>query len=58
MKRIHLFEFEDQTWFPSFLRNYVTDFLQFLSNKAKVYESVVPEINQALKQTNSTKLLI
>ena len=45
MKRIHLFEFEDQTWFPSFLRNYVTDFLQFLSNKAKVYESVVPEIN-------------
>ena len=57
MKRIHLFEFEDQTWFPSFLRNYVTDFLQFLSNKAKVYESVVPEINQALKQTNSSKII-
>lgn len=57
MKRIHLFEFEDQTWFPSFLRNYVTDFLQFLSNKAKVYQSVVPEINQALKHTNSTKII-
>jgi hypothetical protein len=22
MKRIHLFEFEDQKWFPDFLRNY------------------------------------
>src|SRR5690606_4728958 len=57
MKRIHLFEFEDQKWFPSFLRKFVTDFLQFLSNKAKVYQSVVPEINQALKQTNSNRII-
>ncbi len=35
MARIHLFEFENQAWFPSFLRNYGTDFLQFLSNKTK-----------------------
>ncbi|MEY2972198.1 MAG: hypothetical protein RL738_1039, partial [Bacteroidota bacterium] len=24
MSRIHLFEFEDQKWMPSFLRNYMT----------------------------------
>lgn len=57
MKRIHLFEFEDQKWFPSFLRRSVTDFLQYLSNKYKVYQSVIPEISQALKQTNSTKII-
>ena len=40
MGRIHLFEFEDQSWFPSFIRDYMTDFLQFLSNLAKIYKPV------------------
>ena len=26
MGRIHLFEFEDQDWYPAFLRDYGTDF--------------------------------
>ena len=38
MGRIHLFEFEDQSWFPEFLR---TDFLQFLSNKTKMYKPII-----------------
>ena len=57
MKRVHLFEFEDQSWFPTTLRNYMTDFLQFLSNKAKVYEPVVDEINAMLKQSNSNQII-
>lgn len=57
MARIHLFEFEDQVWFPSFLRNYVTDFLQFLSNKAKVYESVVDEIAEVTIRHGSNKII-
>lgn len=57
MKRIHLFEFEDQKWFPSFLRKFVTDFLQFLSNKAKVYQPVIPEINQTLQKLNSATII-
>lgn len=56
-KRIHLFEFEDQKWFPGFLRNYVTDFLQFLANKAKVYEPVVEVIDEALHKTNHSQIL-
>ena len=56
-KRIHLFEFEDQKWFPGFLRNYVTDFLQFLANKAKVYEPVVEVIEDALQKTNQSQIL-
>jgi len=57
MHRIHLFEFEDQTWFPSFLRNYVTDFLQFLSNKAKVYQPVVDVISSTLKTGHTSTII-
>ncbi|MEM6642400.1 MAG: class I SAM-dependent methyltransferase [Bacteroidota bacterium] len=51
MKRVHLFEIEDQLWFPSFLRDYMTDFLQFLSNKAEVYRAVVPLVREKLKES-------
>ncbi|SHM52145.1 hypothetical protein SAMN04488057_1026 [Cyclobacterium lianum] len=44
MGRIHLFEFEDLEWFPAFLRDYGTDFLQFLSNKTKMYK--MEKLNQ------------
>lgn len=56
-KRVHLFEFEDQKWFPGFLRNYVTDFLQFLSNKVKVYEPVVAIIQLTIQKTNVNKII-
>lgn len=57
MGRIHLFEFEDQQWFPSFLRNYGTDFLQFLSNKAKIYKPIVPILEKGLKDSNTNQIL-
>ncbi len=57
MRRIHLFEFEDQKWFPAFLRNYVTDFLQFLSNKAKVYKPVVDVIHTTLRENNTSTII-
>ncbi len=48
MGRIHLFEFEDQKWFPKFLRDYGTDFLQFLSNKTKMYQPIIPVLEKGL----------
>ncbi|GAA4277426.1 hypothetical protein [Aquimarina mytili] len=57
MKRIHVFEFEDQKWFPSFLRNYGTDFLQFLSNKTKMYKPVVPLIKDVLQKSNTNQII-
>ena len=56
-KRIHLFEFEDQKWFPQFLRDYVTDFLQYLSNKAKVYGPVVEVIHETLEKSNKVQII-
>ena len=57
MGRIHLFEFEDQKWFPTALRNYGTDFLQFLSNKTKLYKPIVPVIKKGLKETNTHTII-
>lgn len=57
MKRIHLFEFEDFNWFPSAIRNYMTDFLQFVSNKFDVYKNVVPMIEEALQKTDNNQII-
>jgi ActR/RegA family two-component response regulator len=57
MPRLHLFEFEDQQWFPTFLRNYITDFLQFLANATQLYKPVVPLIEKALKTRNTPTIV-
>jgi hypothetical protein len=57
MGRIHLFEFEDQKWFPTFLRNYGTDFLQFLSNKTKMYKPIIPIIKIGLKKSGTNQII-
>jgi len=56
MARIHLFEFEDLSWFPSFLRNYGTDFLQFLANKTPMYDPAVPIIKKTLKKSGTNRI--
>jgi len=57
MGRIHLFEFEDQKWFPTFLRNYGTDFLQFLSNKTKMYKPIIPIIEKGLRKSKTNRII-
>lgn len=57
MARVHLFEFEDQSWFPECIRNYGTDFLQFLSNKAKIYHTVLPELVEAMQKSGQHNIV-
>ena len=57
MARLHLFEFEDQKWFPAFLRNYGTDFLQFLSNKSKMYKPIIPVLKRGLAKSGSNQIV-
>jgi len=33
MSRIHLFEWEDMSWFPTAWRDYGTDYLNFFATK-------------------------
>ena len=57
MKRIHAFEFMDFRWFPGFLRDYMTDFLQFISNRFDIYKPVVPMIEEALSKAEENRII-
>lgn len=57
MSRIHLFEFEDQPWFPRFIRNYGTDFLQFLSNKTKMFVPLIPWVEKGLAAGKTSNII-
>lgn len=57
MGRLHLFEFEDQEWFPSFIRNYGTDFLQFLSNRTKLYKPIIPILKKGLRASGRNQII-
>lgn len=57
MARIHFFELEDQKWFPESWRNYGTDYLQFITNKAKLFKSAVPVFENALNRLGTTEVI-
>lgn len=57
MERIHLFELEDQGWFPSFLRNYGTDFLGFVAEKTGMFKPVIPLLEKGLKLSGENKII-
>jgi hypothetical protein len=42
MKRLHLFEFHDQPWFPCGLRDLLTDFMSYFAVAFRPYRPVVP----------------
>ncbi|MNU67583.1 hypothetical protein D3C71_569250 [compost metagenome] len=57
MRRKQLVEFEDQTWFPGFLRNYMTDFLQFISNRFDIYKGVTPLLSEVIEQSGEQTII-
>ena len=52
LPRIHLFEFEDQKWFPNFLRKPLLNYLSFLIIKFDVYNSITDELLDFIKEYN------
>ncbi len=57
MKRIHLFEFEDFSWFPDFIRDGGTDFLGFILNLTKFYEPTIETLENIIKTTKHRQIL-
>ncbi len=57
MRRVQFIELHDQAWFPSFLRNYVTDALQFGFNLFKVYAPVAPLLQRVADSTGSRSII-
>ena len=57
MRRIHLFEFEDQSWFPNVLREGITDYLQFASDKANIYKPITFIVFKGLEKSKSKQII-
>lgn len=57
MSRIHLFEFEDLKWFPKFIRDFGTDYLQFVTNKFDFYRELAPKIINSVKKDGHHQII-
>lgn len=55
--RIHLFELEDQPWFPNIIRDLATDYLQFMETTMKLHRPVVPLLADALRDARSATVV-
>jgi hypothetical protein len=53
MRRLHLIELHEQPWFPSFLRDEVTDALQFGLSLFKSYARIAPLLQSAVASSGS-----
>lgn len=55
--RIHLFEWEDLRWFPSWLRDCMTDFLEHISRVFKMYQPIPEILEKELKAHDTNTIL-
>ncbi len=52
MARLHLMEFMDQKWFPDLLRDYMTDYLEFITDKFDLYKNINPTLEKGLAKAD------
>jgi hypothetical protein len=57
MKRLHLFEFEDQSWFPENIRNYMTDYLQAAANSFRLYDDILPILKKGIEKSSKKQII-
>lgn len=55
--RLHLFEWENLSWFPAFLRDNMTDFLEFIARIAKMYRPLPNFLSKHLEETEKSEIL-
>ena len=52
-----LFEFNDQPWFPTYLRDYVTDGLQSTMSLVGIYRSIADRLKNAFQTSKATRVV-
>jgi hypothetical protein len=57
MPRLHLFELEDQTWFPGTIRDLATDYLHFVQSAASMHRAMLPFLEEALRGGRTTHVV-
>jgi hypothetical protein len=55
--RLHLFELEDQSWFPAVVRDLATDYLHFVETTFELHRPVVPLLAAALRESARNHVL-
>lgn len=55
--RLHLFELEDLSWFPSRIRDFGTDYIHFLETRMAMHKPIVPLLADALRRTGSREVI-
>src|SRR6266545_1271357 len=57
MPRVHLFELEDQAWFPVAIRDLATDYLHFMQDAGDMHRAMVPFLEEALQGGRTTHIV-
>jgi hypothetical protein len=57
MKRVNFSEIHEQSWFPTALRDDVTDALQFILRFGNVYECVAPRLRSAIEISRAYRVV-
>lgn len=57
MRRLHLFELEDQPWFPATIRDLATDYLQFIQTRFRLDRAMAPLVRRVLEQSGATRIV-
>jgi hypothetical protein len=57
LQRVHLFELEDQSWFPSTIRDLATDYLHFMETAMKLDRVLLPLVERALRESGATRIV-
>jgi hypothetical protein len=57
VRRFHLLELEDQSWFPAIIRDLATDYLHFAQTATSLYKAMTPLIKEALEATGTTHIV-
>jgi hypothetical protein len=57
LPRLHLFELEDQPWFPTTIRDFATDYLHFIQTKLVLHQPAAPLVAEALQRSGSTRIV-
>lgn len=57
MRRLHLFELEDQPWFPAAIRDLATDYLQFVQTHFRLDRAMAPIVRRALAASGARTIV-
>ena len=57
MRRMHLFEFEDQKWFKGALRDYITEILQHANDLVSSHLPVVSLVKESLDHSKEKNIV-